>query len=262
MSIKEITNGETRNLVHVLHFNRSNPNADKKFRKPFKREDLLDCGFDGVLPGDFCKKDPETLIQRRLLCNACRCQMESSEALKEHVSGEKHRLKVAQFVPDKVVIDNKTFKSEDKTKRGNKKCDIKVTLKEVLLMSVDGAEFRLIGLDKVQEFRCPDRPELPRMYKCTLFDCDGSWGTAQLFAKHLSSKKHSESFLNEHNLKEEDLEKIESVKLSQVESKLEVISNDAERYWIQADRVPTLQRFKKKVRSDLNSLISQLSCML
>ncbi len=62
-------------ILSVLHFDRSRENQvrDKKFRHPFKTEDVVASASAGDrIAVDFCKKDPETNLQRRFKCNPCR----------------------------------------------------------------------------------------------------------------------------------------------------------------------------------------------
>ncbi len=67
----------------VLSFDRSRDGAarDKKFRRPFRTEDLTQVfpevnlteeeGVDKI-PLGFCKKDLDTEVQKRFRCNPCR----------------------------------------------------------------------------------------------------------------------------------------------------------------------------------------------
>ena len=43
------------------------------------------------LPLNFCKKDAKTGLQKQLRCQACKCLMESTNALKAHLNSQKHQ---------------------------------------------------------------------------------------------------------------------------------------------------------------------------
>lgn len=92
----------TQGLVDILYFDRSQPEKDRKFRHPIRSEDLSQARNRDVILKDesFCKKNPDTLEQRRFRCNACTCQIYSLQGLREHFFGAKHKERVVQFKPD------------------------------------------------------------------------------------------------------------------------------------------------------------------
>jgi hypothetical protein len=60
-------------MIQVLHFNRAKNPQDKKFRSPFKTEDLYELlkeSGDVKPKGDFCKKMND--VQKRFRCLPCK----------------------------------------------------------------------------------------------------------------------------------------------------------------------------------------------
>ena len=110
----------------------------------------------------------------------------------------------------------------------------------------------VLGLTSTQEFQCPNRPELPNLYKCNLFDCDGAYGIADTFVRHLTSSKHLRSFFASLNVDVVELSDAELPKKAEDHLKTEVkeqkceVVEDGERFWIQADRWLAGQRGKKE----------------
>ena len=90
----------------VLTFDRTNPEQDRKFRDPIKIEDLKSQSelISSGIPLDLCKKDPVTKIQIRFRCNACRCQIESVGALKEHIQGQEEKFRMVLFFASYYLI--------------------------------------------------------------------------------------------------------------------------------------------------------------
>ena len=101
--------------IDVLHFDRT---VRKKCRFPNQRENLvstLQAKIDEkqldsvdkcieIIPRNFCKKDTKTGIQKQFECQACKCLMESLQALAAHVQGEKHQKAISEFVPRLVGV--------------------------------------------------------------------------------------------------------------------------------------------------------------
>ena len=71
--------------LQILHFDRSS--GAKKCRTPFKTEPLSLEDAE-TLDKNFCKKDPDSGVQKQIKCLACRCQIEASSALKSHLKGK------------------------------------------------------------------------------------------------------------------------------------------------------------------------------
>lgn len=123
----------------------------------------------------------------------------------------------------------------------------------------------IVGLESVQEFHCPDRDYLPKMYRCSFFDCEGAWGTSHHFARHLVSKRHLSSFLRtkypDTKKLDEKADPLELVRQWLTENgvseeevdfdKVEVI-RDEERYWIQADRSGARNQRTSQVSADVD----------
>ena len=63
-----------------------------------------------LLPQNFCKKDPNTGLQKQLRCQVCRCLMESPKALKCHLQSAKHAESFNAFNTD---VDSTKFGAED-----------------------------------------------------------------------------------------------------------------------------------------------------
>jgi hypothetical protein len=190
-----------------------------------------------------------------------RCQIESSDALAEHVRGRKHVESVNSFDPFASTEPGERQKRLERHRKKNP--DVPVPLDEKLA----GHKFPLVGLESVQEFRCPNQSTLPRMYKCCLFACNGSWGSSHQFAKHLMSKKHLQSFFLDKNpsviLKDRENQDEDIIDCGQqlsmeclVKEAQRVVSakdrdfsvmeiiEDEERYWIQANRDPNVQQVR------------------
>ena len=72
-------------FLQVFHFDRSS--GGKKCKTPFKIEPLSsDAAKD--LKKNFCKKNPETGVQKQIKCLACDCRIEAIAALTHHLIGE------------------------------------------------------------------------------------------------------------------------------------------------------------------------------
>ena len=101
-------------VVEVWHFDRSKGSTNIGTRKKTKPcqvssvfialKELLPNKLDikdgeyideklipfSILPQNFCKKDVKTGFQKQLRCQACKCLMESTNALKAHLQSQKH----------------------------------------------------------------------------------------------------------------------------------------------------------------------------
>eukprot|EP00093_Oithona_nana_P013245 13245.XXX_674057_672063_1 [CDS] Oithona nana genome sequencing. len=92
--------------LQILHFDRSK--GMKKCKTPFKTEPLKVIEAE-TLDKNFCKKNPDTGVQKQIKCLACRCQIEASSALKSHLKGDKHNKALETYVP-RPVQTPKTLK--------------------------------------------------------------------------------------------------------------------------------------------------------
>jgi hypothetical protein len=200
----------THDVLEVLSFDRSK--GMKKCRRPFVREKIATEKAE-ALDKNFCKKDPETGIQKQIRCLACYCQMESCKALKAHLKGEKHNKAVETYIPE-----------SEKVMRPLRQ----------LISDFDG---HIFALNKVQEFISPHsddekgKAKIP-VYKCLVFPCGGAYGASEDFFKHLCSKGHADSFIKQEKL----VGHVDMNTRDQLSSKdvslIEVIEDKA-RYWIQ-----------------------------
>ena len=105
-TIKTCENESDMECLEILHFDRSK--GMKKCKTPFKIEPLKVIDAQ-TLDKNFCKKNPETGVQKQIKCLACRCQIEASSALKSHLKGDKHNKALETYVPRPVQIP-KTLK--------------------------------------------------------------------------------------------------------------------------------------------------------
>ena len=74
-------------ILEIHYFDRSK-GQKKKCRTPFKKEPLKLEEVEN-LERNFCRKDTKTGVQKQIRCLACKCQVESSDALKSHLKGNR-----------------------------------------------------------------------------------------------------------------------------------------------------------------------------
>ena len=86
---------EVKECLQILHFDRTS--GKKKCRTPFKIEELLVSDVE-KMDKHFCKKHPQTGVQKQIKCLACNCQIEAAQALKDHLKGEKHAKQLATYI--------------------------------------------------------------------------------------------------------------------------------------------------------------------
>ena len=86
---------EMKECLQILHFDRTS--GKKKCRTPFKIEELLVSDVE-KMDKNFCKKHPQTGVQKQIKCLACNCQIEAAQALKDHLKGEKHAKQLATYI--------------------------------------------------------------------------------------------------------------------------------------------------------------------
>lgn len=80
-------------LIQVLHFR---ADIKKGWKKPLEIEDLYP-DLQKSLKKDFCKKNPDTQVQKKFVCQPCHCPVESVIGLVEHCRGAKHKQNVLDF---------------------------------------------------------------------------------------------------------------------------------------------------------------------
>ena len=149
---------------------------------------------------------------------------------KSNLLGERHLEKLEKYVP----------RPPPKRK----------TLEE-LVLNYDGI---CVGLSKVEEFtliESKNQEDFP-MYKCQVFDCDGAFGDSETFFRnHLISVAHCDNFFKELGFLghvDQDTRQAHSSKdLSSI-----IKIKDAERYWIQRNRLNHRPTSKLKVRFSCN----------
>ena len=71
-------------LLEIHYFDRTS--GHKKCKLPFKVEPLPLADVED-LKKNFCKKNPETGVQKQFKCLPCVCRIEASVALKQHLKG-------------------------------------------------------------------------------------------------------------------------------------------------------------------------------
>lgn len=75
---------EDKPCLQIFHFNRKS--GAKKCKTPFKVQPLTT--KDALeLDKNFCRKDPETGVQKQVKCLACDCRIEAITALQQHLKG-------------------------------------------------------------------------------------------------------------------------------------------------------------------------------
>lgn len=204
-------------ILEVLYYDRSS--GLKKCRTPFKLEPLP---LEKVeeLRKNFCKKDPKTGVQKLIRCLACQCQIEAAGALKDHLNGEKHAKAAEKFVPRPKKVDQ--------------------TLEDF----INETDHFVLGLEKVEEFVLPSDESAVRLYKCQVFDCDGAFGTPEVFFKHLVSPDHGDNYFKELDFRghvdQDTRNKHHCIDVSKM-----VTIRDSERYWIQRNR-STVRRVSRR----------------
>lgn len=102
-------------LIQVLHFR-----ADKKkgWKRPSQVQDLFPDLQKG-LPKNFCKKNPETQIQKKFVCQPCQCPIESVLGLVQHCEGAKHAANVKAFDPQDYQKQGKRLVQDPTNKKDN-----------------------------------------------------------------------------------------------------------------------------------------------
>ena len=158
-------------VILVQHFQRKDK---KKCRDPLETHDLYPDLQNEVQKNRlFCKKDPETGVQKIFRCQPCARLIESLEALKGHLKSQKHAAKQVQF--DQVKEDLRANPVSETTEEIEqvKGVDFHQTVQE-RLRDYDGP---LVGLKYVQEFHYPlegtesSKSGLHCVYRCTLPSC-------------------------------------------------------------------------------------------
>ena len=197
--------------LQILHFDRSK--GMKKCKTPFKTEPLKVIEAE-TLDKNFCKKNPDTGVQKQIKCLACRCQIEASSALKSHLKGDKHNKALETYVP-RPVQTPKTLK--------------------MLTEEYNGF---VLGLEKIVEFRVEDPKDegLLPIYQCQVSDCDGALGEPEDFFKHLASTQHADNYFKEMDWKghvDQDTRESHSCKDF---SKVKLL-NDPDQYWTQHNKL-------------------------
>ena len=202
----------------------------KKCKTPFKTEPLKVIDAQ-TLDKNFCKKNPETGVQKQIKCLACRCQIEASSALKSHLKGDKHNKALETYVPRPVQAP-KTLK--------------------MLIEEYDGF---ILGLEKIVEFRVDkdskDEELLP-IYQCQVPDCDSFLGEPEDFFKHLTSTQHADNYFKDLDWKghvDQDTRESHSCKDF---SKVQLV-NDPDKYWIHHNKLKTETQKRKLLDDDIET---------
>ena len=202
----------------------------KKCKTPFKTEPLKVIDAQ-TLDKNFCKKNPNTGVQKQIKCLACRCQIEASSALKSHLKGDKHNKALETYVPRPVQAP-KTLK--------------------MLIEEYDGF---ILGLEKIVEFRVDkdskDEELLP-IYQCQVPDCDSFLGEPEDFFKHLTSTQHADNYFKDLDWKghvDQDTRESHSCKDF---SKVQLV-NDPDMYWIHHNKLKTETQKRKLLDDDIET---------
>ena len=72
-------------IFQIHYFDRTS--GHKKCKLPFKSEPLPVSDVE-KLEKNFCKKNPQTGVQKQFKCLPCNCRIEASVALKQHLKGK------------------------------------------------------------------------------------------------------------------------------------------------------------------------------
>ena len=84
LSNEEKSSNDKVILLEIHYFDRTS--GHKKCKLPFKVEPLPLADVE-ELKKNFCKKNPETGVQKQFKCLPCVCRIEASVALKQHLKG-------------------------------------------------------------------------------------------------------------------------------------------------------------------------------
>ena len=84
LSKEEKSSNDKVILLEIHYFDRTS--GHKKCKLPFKVEPLPLADVED-LNKNFCKKNPETGVQKQFKCLPCVCRIEASVALKQHLKG-------------------------------------------------------------------------------------------------------------------------------------------------------------------------------
>ena len=84
LSNEEKSSNDEVILLEIHYFDRTS--GHKKCKLPFKVEPLPLADVEG-LNKNFCKKNPETGVQKQFKCLPCVCRIEAAVALKQHLKG-------------------------------------------------------------------------------------------------------------------------------------------------------------------------------
>ena len=84
LSNEEKSSNDKVILLEIHYFDRTS--GHKKCKLPFKVEPLPLADVED-LKKNFCKKNPETGVQKQFKCLPCVCRIEASVALKQHLKG-------------------------------------------------------------------------------------------------------------------------------------------------------------------------------